>query len=74
MIRHGGDQTLTQTNSNGDEWRGKFKVYDGLLGLHCSYPTTQEMEALPIVWLTNDDEPWNPTKRIEKDVLMAPMY
>eukprot|EP00957_Ditylum_brightwellii_P150095 11430561-Ditylum_brightwellii.AAC.1 len=48
-----------------------LKVKDGLLAIHCSYPSNRDLQELPQVWLTDNKVPWNPSI-IEEESLTVP--
>jgi hypothetical protein len=60
MIRHGGKQRLV-VRLDGVDHAIPLSLRDGLLHVDLRYPTTDELDSLPILWLTSDVEPWDPS-------------
>ena len=53
------------------QWDFELDVTDGLLTLPTRYPTPDELESFPTVWLTSD-EPWDLTSLEAPDELVLP--
>ena len=49
-----------------------FGMSDGLLLVDMTKPTKEDLEDLPRVWVTNGDEPWDPTIVDRKDISPIP--
>jgi len=55
LKRHGGNQRLVAPLENLEEMLDiQLEVKEGLLGVACRYPTKDEVELLPRVWLTSN--------------------
>eukprot|EP00957_Ditylum_brightwellii_P005281 402882-Ditylum_brightwellii.AAC.1 len=39
----------------------ELEVKDSLLAIECAYPSEDDLERLPRIWLTNNEEPWDPS-------------
>ena len=68
---HGGGQRIVGHDNNGISYNFKLNVTDGLLTLQTQYPTQDELESLPTVWLTST-KPWDPTSLEAPDKLVLP--
>ena len=71
LRRHGGGQRLAGQDDNGTSYNFNLNVTDGLLTLPTRYPTQEELESLPTVWLTSA-EPWDPTSLEVPDEQVLP--
>ena len=62
LKRHGGDQRLVAPVEDADYHADlDLEVKDGLLAIECHYPTDDEWNTLPRVWLTSNEVPWDPS-------------
>ena len=59
LHRHGGGQHIAGQDKHGTSYNFDLDVSDGLLTLNTRYPTQDDLESLPTVWLTSSD-PWDP--------------
>ena len=71
LCRHGGGQRIAGQDNNGTSYNFDLDVTDGLLTLQTRYPTPDELESLPTVWLTSA-KPWDPTSLEAPDKLVLP--
>ena len=72
LRRHGGAQRIAgDMTTLGRHTTSTLDVTDGLLTLPTRYPTQDELETLPTVWLTSA-EPWDPTSLEAPDELVLP--
>ena len=74
LARHGGEQRLCAADEAGTMVAIPFDVENGLFHIPLRYPTDDEMESLPIVWLTSNEVPWDPTVLDQSGTLMLPVY
>ena len=68
LRRHGGTQRIAGEDDIGTSYNFELDVTDRLLTLQTRYPTPDELESLPTVWLTSA-EPWDPTSLEAPDKL-----
>ena len=76
MKRHGGTERIV---ADVETWDGEtmdvdLEVQDGLLKFGCVYPTDDEMETLPRVWLTSNEQPWDPSVLDDDSVTIPSCY
>ena len=70
---HGGDQRLVAPVENLDEMVDmELEVKDGLLAIECAYPSEDDLERLPRVWLTSNEVPWDPSVLEEDSSITIP--
>ena len=76
MKYHGGTQRIVAAVEGWDgetvDW--EFEVKEGLLKFDLTYPTDDELESLPKVWLTNGERPWDPTVLDDDTVTIPSCY
>eukprot|EP00957_Ditylum_brightwellii_P034735 2632613-Ditylum_brightwellii.AAC.1 len=73
LQRHGKDQCLVAPVSGSDEMIDlDLEVKDGLLALECNYPSDKDLLELPWVWLTNNEQPWDPSVLEEDSAITVP--
>lgn len=61
-----GDQQIVAKYNEGGFFDNPLEATNGLLAMNLSYPTDQELENLPCVWLTVDDL-WGPVVLLDKN-------
>ena len=74
LKHHGGNQRLVAEDENGAMVAIPFGVKQGLFQIHLRYPTEDEVESLPIVWLTSNEVPWNPEVLDVAGELILPLH
>eukprot|EP00957_Ditylum_brightwellii_P057371 4350508-Ditylum_brightwellii.AAC.1 len=50
----------------------ELEVKDGLFAIKCSYSTEKDLEELSHVWLTNNEQPWDPCIFEEDESITIP--
>jgi hypothetical protein len=58
--RHGGRQMIMANDIDGNAYTFPMESRSGLLEIQLSHPSDEDINSLPIIWLTSD-EPWDPT-------------
>ena len=71
LRRHGGGHRIAGQDNHGTSYNFELDVTDGLLTLQTRYPTQDERESLPTVWLTSA-KPWDPTSLEAPDKQVLP--
>ena len=73
MKRHGGTQTIVAQVEGWDNETREFdlEAESGLLKIECQYPTDDELNSLPRVWLTANEKPWDPDV-LDDDTVTVP--
>ena len=74
LQRHGGHQKLVATDESGSMVCIPFEATNGLFQIPLRYPTDDEVENLPIVWLTSNEVPWDPTVLDHTGESILPLY
>jgi hypothetical protein len=74
LKRHGGSQKLVATDESGTPVPIPFDATNGLFQIHLRYPTDDEVDSLPIVWLTSNEVPWDPTVLDHSGESILPFY
>ena len=72
LTRHGGEQRLCAQDENGTMIAIPFNAENGLFHIKLKFPTDNEIETLPIVWLTSNESPWDPQVLDECNSLVLP--
>ena len=72
LCRHGGGQCIATQDEHGKSYNFDLDVSDGLLTLNTHYPTKDELESLPTVWLTSL-HPWDPRSLEVTNKLVRPL-
>ena len=73
LKRHGGDQRIVAPFDNSDQFLDMpLDVTDGLLAIECEYPSDEEMNTLPRVWVTSNAQPWDPNTLNSDDDIVIP--
>ena len=73
LRRHGGDQRIVAKAEDGTAFDYDLGVENGLMDIKLTYPTDDEMETLPTVWLTSD-QPWDPRVLDDEDATVLPWW
>lgn len=75
LKRHGGDQRLAVPFFDSKEmFDVDLEARNELLNLATRYPTEDELENLPVVWLTSGYQPWDPYVLDSNDGVILPSY
>ena len=75
LHRHGGDQRLVAPIEGQDYMLDmQLEVQDGLLGIECSFPSDQDLDELPRVWLTSNETPWDPSVLDNNTLSVVPCW
>ena len=71
LCQHGDRQRIAGHDDHGTSYNFELDVTDGLLTLPTQYPTQDELESLPTVWLTSNN-PWDPSSLEVPDKFILP--
>jgi hypothetical protein len=74
LHRHGGTQQVCAVDIHGAEFAFPLVVQSGLMELNLRYPTQEEIDSLPVVWLTSDAEPWDPVVLDNTETKVVPQF
>ena len=71
LCQRGGGKRLAGEDGHGTSYNFELEVTNRLLTLPIRYPTQDELESLPTVWLMSAD-PWDPSSLEVSDKLILP--
>ena len=74
LLRYGGRQLIKALDTDGNEVEIPLDLHSGLLGVELRSPTEAELDSLPVVWLTSNLEPWDPSVVHGDDCKIIPQF
>jgi hypothetical protein len=74
LKRHGGEQCMIAQDDAGNKVSIPFEVEQGLFQVKLRRPTEDEVNTLPVVWLTSKDDVWDPSVLDLEGEAVLPLY
>ena len=74
LLRHGNNQSITQINNQGLEWKNNLQSHESLLSITCIYLPDSEMEVISEMWLINDKKPWDTSTLSDENLVIMPLF